>query len=847
MRILYLSQYFPPEVGATQTRAYEMATNLVTLGHSVTVMTEVPNHPSGIIRPEYRSRFRVAEQLGGIHVIRSWVYATPVKNFRTRMLFYISFVVTTVLNSLNAGKYDVVYATSPPLFVGLAGLIIAKLRGIPLVFEVRDLWPESAIELGQLNNPRHVRYGHATANLCYRHAKGIVGVTRGICTELKTKRLPADKLFLIKNGTNPNRYRYIFDRSLQKELGWEGKFVVLYAGIHGMAQGLETVLETAELVKHKDRIHFAFIGEGPTKDSLMAQAEERNLPNVEFLHEVSSDEIAKYISLADICLVPLKKKKLFKGALPSKIFDCWACGKPILLTVDGEARQELETARGGVFADPENPVAMALAILSMYENPVVSQQMGENGRQYVYQAGYIRSQQARSLSGILGRLLEVPSAPKKIKVLRIITRLNIGGPAIHVALLTQGLNPAKFESTLITGKVSPEEGNMSYLIDTLNEKVVIVPELQRELNLMKDMKALFRVLKVLNQHKPDIVHTHTAKAGTIGRIAVFVHNLIHRRKVGVVHTFHGHVFRGYFGKVKSLFFIWAERLLAKIADVIVVLSESQKGELCRNYNIGPANKFRTVNLGFDLQPFFLAERLQGTFRRSLGIDGDTFLVGIVGRLVPIKNHKMFLRSARIFLDHNPDISAKFLIIGDGELRKELMAFCAQQELSDHVKFCGWRHDLPKVYADLDILCLTSINEGTPVSIIEAMASSVPVISTDAGGVRDLLGILVPGASQDGFQVLERGILCRQDDPEGFAKGLQHVIQNRRIWEEISSSARSFVSHVYARTQLLKNIESVYLELVKSDEIKGSVKADAARGPDFSMVAPFEHEPDVPSL
>jgi glycosyltransferase involved in cell wall biosynthesis len=827
MRILYLSQYFPPEVGATQTRAYEMATNLVTLGHSVTVMTEVPNHPSGIIRPEYRSRFRVAEEMDGIRVIRSWVYATPVKNFRTRMLFYISFVVTTILNSLNAGKYDVVYATSPPLFVGIAGLIIAKLRGIPLVFEVRDLWPESAIELGQLNNPRHVRYGHATANLCYQHAKGIVGVTRGICAELKTKKLPADKLFLIKNGTNPNRYRYIFDRGLEKELGWEGKFIVLYAGIHGMAQGLETVLEAAELLKHENTIHFAFIGEGPTKDNLMAQAEEHNLLNVEFLPEVSSDEIAKYISLADICLVPLKKKKLFEGALPSKIFDCWACGKPILLTVDGEARQELEAARGGVFADPEDSAAMADAILGMYKNPVASQQMGENGKRYVYKAGYIRSQQARTLSGILIKLLEIPSAPKKIKVLRIITRLNIGGPAIHVALLTQGLDPAKFESTLITGKVSPEEGDMSYLVDALNEKVVVVPELQRELNLVKDMKALYRVLKVLNQHKPDIVHTHTAKAGTIGRIAVFLHNLMHRRKVGVVHTFHGHVFRGYFGKLKSLFFVWAERLLAKIADVIVVVSESQKGELCRDYGIGPTKKFRTVKLGFDLEPFFSADRLKGVFRRSLGVDGDTILVGIVGRLVPIKNHKMFLRSARIFLDRNPDVSAKFLIIGDGELREELVNFCAQQGLSGHVQFCGWRHDLPKVYADLDILCLTSINEGTPVSIIEAMAASVPVISTDAGGVRDLLGMLVPGISQNGFQVLERGVLCRQDDPEGFAGGLQYMIQNRRIWEEISGSARSFVSRVYAREHLLKNIESVYLELVRSDQMKGSSGTDAA--------------------
>ena len=171
-------------------------------------------------------------------------------------------------------------------------------------------------------------------------------------------------------------------------------------------------------------------------------------------------------------------------------------------------------------------------------------------------------------------------AKEKIKVLRIIARLNIGGPAIHVALLTQGLDPTRFESMLITGKVSPEEGDMSYLVDALDEKVVMIPELQRELNPIKDVASLFRVLKVLNRQKPDIVHTHTAKAGTIGRIAVLLHNIIHRRRVRTVHTFHGHVFRGYFGKLKSLFFVWAERMLAKITDVIVVVSESQKRVHC---------------------------------------------------------------------------------------------------------------------------------------------------------------------------------------------------------------------------------------------------------------------------
>ncbi len=298
-----------------------------------------------------------------------------------------------------------VYATSPPLFVGLAGLIIAKLRRIPFVFEVRDLWPESAVELGELKNPRYVRYGHKIADLCYQNARGVVVVTKGIYEKLIKKNLHEHKLFLIKNGTNPERYRYIQNHNLEKKLGWRGKFVVLYAGIHGVAQGLESVIETASVLEHMDRIHFAFVGEGPAKDGLIAEVKRKRITNIEFLSEVPADEIAKYISLASICLVPLRNKSLFKGALPSKMFDCWACGRPIILSVDGEARTELEAARGGLFVEPENASAMAEAISYMYKNPPSCREMGENGRRYIFDKGYIRAQQADNLAQVLERLI----------------------------------------------------------------------------------------------------------------------------------------------------------------------------------------------------------------------------------------------------------------------------------------------------------------------------------------------------------------------------------------------------------------------------------------------------------
>lgn len=415
---------------------------------------------------------------------------------------------------------------------------------------------------------------------------------------------------------------------------------------------------------------------------------------------------------------------------------------------------------------------------------------------------------------------------KRIKVLRIITRLNIGGPSIHVSLLAKGLDPERFESILVSGNVSDLEGDMSYVATDLGLKPLIFPSLKREISLSQDMRTLVRLLKILAQEKPDIVHTHTAKAGTLGRIAVFIHNRLHKKRVLVIHTFHGHVLHGYFSWLKSQMFIWAERLQAKPTDVIIAISGSQKSELSRKYRIAPEEKFRTVKLGFNLQLFSSVKNLKGEFRRSVGVNPKTVLIGIVGRLVAIKNHKMFLDAARIFVEENPGIQVKFVIIGDGELRKELMSYSAVHGLSNHVIFCGWIRDLPEVYADLDVLVLTSINEGTPVSIIEAMASSVPVISTDAGGVRDLIGPPRSKYDLDGFEVCQRGLICRQGDANGLAKGIKFILMNSSFRQETSNVARKFVRRDYSADRLLTEIESIYLNLIK-DQSCDQVREKAA--------------------
>ena len=435
----------------------------------------------------------------------------------------------------------------------------------------------------------------------------------------------------------------------------------------------------------------------------------------------------------------------------------------------------------------------------------------------------LTSQLANKLFRILARFpsYEAPvvtrqSGDRIIKVVRFIARLNIGGPSIHVHLLTTGLDDEKFRSILVTGKISPQEGDMSYLFDgSRKSKPIIVRELQREISPAMDFKAFFQILRILAREDPDIVHTHTAKAGTSARIAVMVHNLLRVKKTQLVHTFHGHVFESYFSRVKSRMFIWIERLLARSTDVIVSLSSTQKEELSEKFRIAPTVKIKTIPLGFDLRPFLENEALKGKFRESVGINDDTLLIGIIGRLVPVKNHVMFFDSAKIFLAQNPEIMVQFVIVGDGELGEKLERYAKKKGLSKHIRFCGWRRDLPEIYADVDILALTSLNEGTPVSIIEAMASSTPVIATNAGGVFDLLGPQDGRPAYHGFTVCKRGVLCRKEDATGFAKGLKYLVELDNVKREaLVKEARIFVERAFSERRLLKDMESLYLDLME---------------------------------
>lgn len=406
-----------------------------------------------------------------------------------------------------------------------------------------------------------------------------------------------------------------------------------------------------------------------------------------------------------------------------------------------------------------------------------------------------------------------------MKIIRIIARLNVGGPARHVVWLTEALRDAEFESQLVAGRVPAGEEDMAYMAEASGIEPVLIEEMSRELSL-KDVISLAKVFRLIRQEKPDIVHTHTAKAGTVGRAAAFLYRwltpgvLIGRpRRLAVVHTFHGHVFHSYYGRMKTSLFILIEKLLARVAtDRIVVISEQQFDEIHRKTGIGAEKQFTVIPLGIDLEPLAAAASRRQELREELSIDDPALLIGFVGRLTEIKNIPLFLETAHRYetLSDPALPPARFVIAGDGHLRPALEAEARERGIGG-ITFLGNRENIESVYAALDIVALTSLNEGTPLSLIEAMAARRPVISTTVGGVIDLLG---PELERNaGFAVHERGIGVEPGSPDGFLKGLIYLVKNERLREELANKGHDFVRGNYGKDRLIRDIKTLYRGLM----------------------------------
>lgn len=387
----------------------------------------------------------------------------------------------------------------------------------------------------------------------------------------------------------------------------------------------------------------------------------------------------------------------------------------------------------------------------------------------------------------------------KAKVLRIIGRLNIGGPAIHVVNLTAGLDPTRYQSLLVAGSENEGEGSMLDFALAHGVRPTVIPQIVTAFSLTpRDAAALVKLYTLIHREKPEIVHTHTAKAGFLGRVAA--------RLAGVpviVHTFHGHVLHGYYGPLKNGLLRRLEQSLAWCTDRLVTVSEEVKRDLI-DYGIAPAEKITVIPLGFDLDPFLNSHSLHSDFRREMGLGDDIKLVGIVGRIFPIKNHALFLESAARISAQEP--GARFVIVGDGVLRPALEQQARELGIADRVLFTGWRRDLPRIYADLDLLVVSSDNEGTPVSAIEAMASSCPVVATRVGGLPDLISDH------------RTGLLVPPRDADALAGAVVDLLRSPEMVREFCQNAREAVRQRFTVRRLIGDMDRLYSQLLEEKAI-----------------------------
>jgi colanic acid biosynthesis glycosyl transferase WcaI len=412
MKILYVSQYFPPEMGAPAGRVAELSRLWVEDGHEATVLTGFPNHPTGIVPREYRSKFRrlvTRENVDGVNLVRTWLLPFPNRKAYERILNYSSFCVSSAITGVFMNQPDLVIATSPQLLVGLSGWWLARCKRVPFVFEVRDLWPESlaAVGMGSSNSVLH-RSLAKIAGFLYRRCDRLVVVTPAFKEYLiEHWRVPEEKIFVVENGVDANLFRSLPPNlALRRELGAEGKFVVSYIGTMGNAHGLETLLEAAALLRERaPNVLFLLVGEGAEKERIRSLARSRRLINVRFVDQQPREKIPAYISASDACLVLLKRTELFKTVLPTKMLEFMSCARPVILGVDGYARSVMEQAKAGVFIQPENPAELVEAVVRLAADPGLRESLGRNGRQHVLQYSS-RQNTARMYLDVLQDLLE---------------------------------------------------------------------------------------------------------------------------------------------------------------------------------------------------------------------------------------------------------------------------------------------------------------------------------------------------------------------------------------------------------------------------------------------------------
>ena len=384
MKFLILSQFFAPEIGASQVRLTYLCRELAAAGHEVEIVTAMPHHPAGRIFPAYRGRFYLKEEWEGLTIHRVWLYAASGSNLK-RLLSYASFCLTCLWALAHASKPDYIFVDSPPLFLGVPGWIAAKCWDVPLVFNVADLWPDSVRDLGVMRDGLMVDLAYRLERWIYRNSNIVTAVTEGIRDSLlKIKGVPPEKVLFLPNGVDTTLLRPSPpDEALKNKLGLAQKKIILYAGNHGYAGAVEQILYAAQILRDERSIHFLFVGEGPEKQKLTRMAADLELNNVTFHDQVPLETVPAYVSISDAAVVTLRKSQVMAGARPAKAFVMMAGGKPIVLAAEGEAARLIHAAGAGIVVPPEDHVALASAIRTLLQYPDIAAEMGACGRKFV--------------------------------------------------------------------------------------------------------------------------------------------------------------------------------------------------------------------------------------------------------------------------------------------------------------------------------------------------------------------------------------------------------------------------------------------------------------------------------
>ena len=386
MRILILTQYFLPETGAPQNRLAGLATGLKREGFDVEILTAMPNYPKMMIHDAYRGKIYFRESLNGLTIHRSWIYASTDRGIISRLMNYFSFVFSSMILSTRVqGTFDFVLCESPPLFLGISAVNIARRKKARLIFNVSDLWPESAEKLKIISNRNLLELAYRLEGWIYRNSALITGQTKGICKNI-SDRYPSSKTHWLPNGIDRDRFETVnYTSEWRKEHNFvDDDFLVYYGGIFGHAQGLKCIIEAAMQLRDNKKIRFILVGDGPEKEEIIKMKSSLNADNVFIYDTVDRDRIPAVIAAMDAGIIPLKKLDLFRGAIPSKIFEILALEKPVILGVTGEAKELfIDDGKCGLAYEPENSGDLAKQILALFSDRAAAAQFGKNGRDYV--------------------------------------------------------------------------------------------------------------------------------------------------------------------------------------------------------------------------------------------------------------------------------------------------------------------------------------------------------------------------------------------------------------------------------------------------------------------------------